>query len=156
MEVVRELSEYEQERNKPMPSKNHAILQNRLNFELTLHYDEKYSVLSEVKLNTPPIDMVPDVAIYPLMPFDSLDDETKMIEMPLCAIEIISASQNDQELIDKIKRYFDHGVKSCWLVQPIFQIITVFSDKSTLKTFLDGELHDPVLDIKIDLKRIFR
>jgi len=156
MEAVIELSPYEQERNKPMPSKNHAILQNRIGFELTLHYENQYTVLSEVKLNTPPVDMVPDVAIYPLMEFDSLQDETKMDDMPLGAIEIISPSQGDQELVDKIARYFDFGVKSCWLVQPTFRIITVFSTKTTFKTFIEGELHDLVLDIRLDLKRIFR
>jgi Uma2 family endonuclease len=155
-EVIVELSAYEQERGKPMPSKNHAMLQNRFGFELTLHYEDKYTVLSEVKLNTPPVDMVPDVAIYPLMEFDSLHDETKMNEMPLGAIEIISPSQGDQELVDKIARYFDFGVKSCWLVQPTFRIVTVFSSKTTFKTFIDGELHDTVLDIKLDLKRVFR
>lgn len=156
MEAAIELSEYEQERGKPTPSKNHSILQSRLSFELTLHYQETYSLLPEVKLNTPPADMVPDIAIYPLMEFDSLHDETKMEEMPLGAIEIISPSQGDQELVDKISRYFDFGVKSCWLVQPTFRIVTVFSDKTTFKTFIDGELYDPILDIRLDLNRIFR
>jgi Uma2 family endonuclease len=155
-EVIVELSAYEQERGKPMPSKNHAIIQSNLVVELTIPYRDQYRILSEVKLNTPPVDTVPDVAIYPLMEFDSLHDETKMDEMPLGAIEIISPSQGDQELVDKIARYFDFGVKSCWLVQPTFRIVTVFSSKTTFKTFIDGELHDTVLDIKLDLKRVFR
>ena len=154
MEAV--IEQYEQERNKPMPSKNHSIIQSNLIVELTIPYRDKFRLLSEVKLNMPPVDTVPDVAIYPLMEFDSLHDETKMEEMPLGAIEIISPSQGDQELIDKISRYFDFGVKSCWLVQPTFRIVTVFSDKTTFKTFIDGELYDPVLDIRLDLNRIFR
>lgn len=156
MEAIIDRSEYEQERGKPMPSKNHSILQSRLSFELTLHYQETYSFLPEVKLNTPPVDMVPDIAIYPLIEFDSLHDETKMDEMPLGAIEIISPSQGDQELVDKISRYFDFGVKSCWIVQPTFRIVTVFSDKNTFRPFIEGELNDPVLNIQLDLKRIFR
>lgn len=154
MEAV--IEQYEQERNKPMPSKNHSIIQSNLIVELTIPYRDKFRLLSEVKLNMPPVDTVPDVAIYPLMEFDSLHDETKMEEMPLGAIEIISPSQGDQELVDKISRYFDFGVKSCWLVQPTFRIVTVFSDKTTFKTFIDGELYDPVLDIRLDLNRIFR
>lgn len=156
MEAIIELSEYEQERGKPMPSKNHSFLQNRIGFELNLHYEDKYTIFPELKLDTPPADMVPDIAIYPLMEFDSLQDETKMDEMPLGAIEIISPSQGNQELVDKISRYFDFGVKSCWLVQPTFRIVTVFSDKTTFKTFIDGELYDPILDIRLDMKRIFR
>lgn len=76
--------------------------------------------------------------------------------MPVGIVEIISPSQGDQELVDKLSRYFDIGVKSCWLVQPTFRIITVFSSKSTFRTFIEGELYDEVLDIRIDLNRIFR
>lgn len=156
MEAVVEQSSYEQERGKPMPSKNHAILQNRIGFELTLHYQDKYTILSEVKLDTPPVDMVPDVAIYPLLEFDSLHDEVKMTQMPLGIVEIISPSQGDGELVDKISRYFDVGVQSCWLVQPTFRIVTVFSSKIDFQTFIDGEVHDTVLDIRIPLRQLFR
>lgn len=156
MEAVTELSEYELERGKPMPSKNHAIIQGNLVVALNVYCQERYSILPEVKLNTPPNDLVPDIAIYPLLEFDSLHDEVKMDEMPLGVVEIISPSQGDQELVDKLSRYFDVGVKSCWLIQPTFRIITIFSDKNTFKTFIDGEAHDQVLDIRLDLKRIFR
>ena len=156
MEAVTELSEYELDRGKPMPSKNHAIIQANLVVGLIIYCQERYSILSEVKLNAPPADLVPDLAIYPPLAFDSLHDEVKMMEMPLGIVEIISPSQGDQELVDKLSRYFDVGVKSCWLVQPTFRIITVFSSKSTFRTFIEGELHDEVLDIRIDLNRIFR
>ncbi len=139
-----------------MPSKNHAIIQGNLVVALTIHAEERYRFLPEVKLHTPPVDLVPDVAVYPLIEFDSLNDELKMEEMPLGVIEIISPSQGDQELVDKLARYFDAGVKSCWLVQPTFRIITVFSDKRTFKTYIEGELYDQILDIRLDLKRIFR
>jgi Uma2 family endonuclease len=152
-----ELSDYELDRNKPMPSKNHAIVQSNIGFEVQLKYRETYRVMSEVKLNIPnDKDVVPDIAIYPRFAFDPLHDEVKMTEMPLCAVEILSPSQTNEELIEKVEKYFSVGVKSCWLVIPTFQIVSVFSDASTQRTFFKGELYDEVLDIRIDLDKVFR
>ena len=151
-----ELSDYELDRNKPMPSKNHALVQSRFVGQLDANYSEQYNVLTEIKLDTPPKDVVPDIAIYPRFAFDPLHDEVKMTEMPLCAVEILSPSQTNDELIEKVVKYFSLGVKSCWLVIPTFQIVSVFSDASTQRTFFKGELHDEVLNIKIDLDKVFR
>jgi Uma2 family endonuclease len=151
------LSDYELDRNKPMPSKNHAIVQSNIGFEVQLNYREIYRVMSEVKLDVRSgKDIVPDLAIYPRFAFDPLHDEVKMTEMPLCAVEILSPSQTNDELVEKVVKYFSLGVKSCWLVIPTFQIVSVFSDASTQRTFFKGELHDEVLDIKIDLDKVFR
>lgn len=46
-EPVRERTDYEIERNKPMPSLNHAIIQGNLLFQLNLKYQIKYSILPE-------------------------------------------------------------------------------------------------------------
>ena len=42
-EVVR--SQYEIERGKPMPSKNHSMLQQRIGVELAVHYSDRYEHL---------------------------------------------------------------------------------------------------------------
>ena len=154
--VIEDLSEYERERGKPMPSKNHAIIQSRLAGQLDVHYGETYTIMTEVKLDIPEKDAVPDLAIYPLLTFDPLHDETKMTQMPLGVIEILSPTQTNEELLAKVGKYFDAGVKSCWLVIPTFRLISVFSDRQTSKTFIEGELHDSVLGIKLDVDKIFR
>lgn len=156
--ITEELSEYERDRGKPMPSKNHAIIQSRLAGQLDVHYGETYTIMTEVKLDIPNTESnaVPDVAIYPVMAFDPLQDEMKMAQMPLGVIEILSPTQTDFELLEKIEKYFNAGVKSCWLVIPTFRLISVFSDRQTSKTFIEGQLHDPVLNITLDLGRVFR
>ncbi len=139
-----------------MPSKNHAIIQANLNFELMLHHQEQFRFMTEVKLDIPEKDAVPDLAIYPLLTFDPLHDEIKMTQMPLGVIEILSPTQTNEELLAKVGKYFDAGVKSCWLVIPTFRLISVFSDRQTSKTFIEGDLHDPVLGITLDVNKIFR
>ncbi len=139
-----------------MPSKNHAIIQTRIAIQLGTQYAETHTVMTEVKLFIAEKDAVPDIAIYPLIAFDPLHDEIKMTQMPLGVIEILSPTQTNDELLAKVETYFNAGVQSCWLVIPTFRLISVFSDRQTSKTFIEGELHDSVLDIKLDISKIFR
>jgi Uma2 family endonuclease len=100
--------------------------------------------------------ITPYLCIFPQLGFDPLQDQVKMKQMPLCAIEILSASQSDKELTEKINRYFSVGIKSCWLVIPLLKLVSVFSDAHSQQTFLSGEVDDAVLGIKIDLAKVFR
>jgi len=150
-----ELTEYELDRGKPMPSKNHALVQSRFAFALTLHCGQNYDFPTEISLDTPGKGAVPDVAIYPKMVFDAFNDETKMTDMPLCAIEIISASQYEGDMVKKAARYFQAGVKSYWLVNPIFKLIHVFSSATTCRTFTEGVVTDEVVGVSLDMGPIF-
>jgi|GEM_PF-6356976 hypothetical protein len=42
-------NEYQTERNKPIPSKNHAYIQSRLNHVLGKYYFEKYNFFQKLK-----------------------------------------------------------------------------------------------------------
>ncbi len=152
-----EISEYEIERNKPMPSKNHSIVQKNLLVCTDFRYRKIYTVLSEIDIIMPEKpNTVPDIAIYPKLKIDFFDDEVGMTEMPLTAIEIISPSQTDTELIKKINRYFSAGVKSCWLVNPAFQAIYVYSEIGKYQFFNAGmTLSDPATGIELPLDEIF-
>jgi Uma2 family endonuclease len=153
----RELSQYEIERNKPMPSKNHSIVQANLIFELKTLYRNRYSFPSEIDIIMPEKpNTVPDIAIYPKLKVDFFDDQMGMTEMPLTAIEIISPSQTDTELIKKINRYFNAGVKSCWLVNPAFQAVYVYSEIGKYQFFNSGmTLLDPATGIELPLSEVF-
>lgn len=100
---------------------------------------------------------VPDVAVYPKCPIDFLaEDALRMTEMPLTAIEILSPSQTLQDALDKFKIYFGAGIKSCWLVVPATQTITVYTAPNQGRVFHSGELIDPALDIRLPLDAIFQ
>ncbi|MEM1123876.1 MAG: hypothetical protein AAGJ18_25790, partial [Bacteroidota bacterium] len=45
--------QYQRERNKPMPSKNHSAIQSRLIIALGKKYDKKYEFYSELSLFMP-------------------------------------------------------------------------------------------------------
>lgn len=58
------LSQYEIERNKPIPNRIHTVLQMSLGFLLQLKYGKKYQFASEVSLATNP-GTTPDISIFP-------------------------------------------------------------------------------------------
>ena len=57
---------YEQERGKPMPSKNHGIVQMNLGIEFAKHQD--YRTLSELSLELNGRPFTPDLSVYPRQP----------------------------------------------------------------------------------------
>ena len=155
--VEREISQYELERNKPMPSLNHSIVQSNLIFELKTHYKKTFSFLSEIDIVMPERPFaVPDIAIYPKLEMDSFDDKIAMTEMPITAIEILSSTQTEKELVNKSMRYFAAGVKSCWIILPIFKVIIVFSTPIKRQVFTeDMTLIDAATGIELPLHDIF-
>ncbi|MCY7349421.1 MAG: Uma2 family endonuclease [Cytophagaceae bacterium] len=155
--VIEQLSDYERERGKPMPTLNHAYVQTNLLVELKTRYRKTHTVLSELNITMPECpDTVPDIAIYPKLQIDFLHDITSMTEMPLTIIEIVSPSQSDAEIVAKFERYFNAGVKSCWLVLPIFQAISVYSAIGKYQFFTeDKTLLDLVTGVELPLSEVF-
>lgn len=155
--VIEQLSAYELERSKPMPTLNHAIIQANLIFALKLRYQQQYSIASEINLSMPARpDAVPDVAIYPKLQLDFMNDITSMTAMPLTAIEIVSPSQSDAEILAKFVRYFEAGVQSCWLVMPSLQAIAVYSAIGKYQFFSEeATLADPVTGVELLVNEVF-
>lgn len=148
------LSEYEIERNKPMPSLNHAIVQANLIVQLAAF--KQYRVASELSLDLSDWPSVPDLSIYPRKPLDLRNDVIAVTEPPLCVVEIISPSQSLNELLAKAADYFKHGVKSCWIVLLPLGNIYVFSSTDEYQIFRDTEtLHDSMLDISFAVRPVF-
>lgn len=150
-------SDYELERGKPMPDKNHAIIQGRLTSALDRMYGNRYSILPEINLDLPIRSRVPDLAIYPPIAFDPDNNEVRMTEPPLCAVEILSELQSPYELMKKRSEYFLAGVKSYWMVLPGLRTVYVFRSPEDYDIFSHRDrLVDQVLDIELDLGEIFR
>ncbi len=152
-----ELSDYEIERGKPMPSLNHALIQSNLIFELKSLYRKTYSFPSEIEIKMPlRPNCVPDIAIYPKKQIDHLHDIISMEEKPITVIEIVSPTQSDTDILDKFERYFLAGVQSCWLVMPSFQAISVYSGIGKYQFFTsEMSLIDNITAIELPLKGVF-
>ena len=138
-----------------MGSVNHSIAQVKL--ASLLDSDDRFTVLTELSLDISQHDfsqygvkakdeVKPDVCVYSNNIGYQESDIVRMIEMPLLAIEILSPSQGTKELKDKIHAYFDLGVKSCWLVIPDIQLISVHTKQGSFTNFdrSDNEVVDKV------------
>ncbi|AMJ66798.1 Uma2 family endonuclease [Hymenobacter sp. PAMC 26628] len=151
-----ELSEYELERGKPMPSENHGSIQLNIGFELKLRYREAFRFRSEINIAVAERIMVPDIGIFPYVKVDLMHDNIVAQQMPLTTIEILSPTQALDELIDKAAKYFDAGVKSCWIVLPQLQAVVVYASPTNY-TFFHGAqtLADPATGIELPLGPLF-
>jgi Uma2 family endonuclease len=149
-------SEYEIERNKPMPSFNHSAIQINLGSELRNLYKHQYRIVSELSLDLSAWPSVPDICLYPKRPLNLKQDIVTVTEPPLCAIEIISPTQSVDELRAKAEKYFLHGVQSCWIVLPSFANIYVFSSADDYEIFRSHDiLQDTKLGISLPLQEVF-
>lgn len=98
----------------------------------------------------------PDLIVYPQQALDFKNNPSRREDAPLLAIEIQSASQSTNEMVEKLKPYFEFGVKSCWIVIPTLQAILVYDSPTHYECYHENEmLKDKTLDIEIDLKKIF-
>jgi Uma2 family endonuclease len=150
------VSDYELERNKPMPNLTHGSLQMNLGFELKLNYGSQFRIASEVALATTPDVTTPDIVVYSKRPLNFVNETARQTDAPLLAIEIQSPSQSNEDMIGKTYQYFNFGVQSCWIVFPAMKAVAVYSDPINYTFFREHDiLKDSNLDLEIDLEKIF-
>jgi Uma2 family endonuclease len=165
------LAEIETEEHQDMGSLNHSFVQTRL--AGLLFNDERFTTLVELSLDVSKIDLSqfglkakeelkPDVCLYPKGTLGlRRRDLLRIPQMPILAIEIISTRQYLDDILAKFEAYFALEVKSCWLVTPVLESITVyFQTLDNFKPFeisrSDTEVIDEVLDIRLPLVKVFR
>ena len=140
-----------EEEEKEMPSLNHSVICLRTLRQLI--ENPNIEPLPELTLD---IDkgITPDISVYPkeqIKPNFSRDI-TKFTEMPILAIEVISASQNIQDLLVKADMLIEKGVKTVWTIEPFTNTIFV-TTKDGEKKFANQTIESE--GIKIDFKKIF-
>ncbi len=134
-----------------MPSFNHSFICNRLLQQLFTN--DQIEALPELTLNIEK-GITPDISIYPkekVAP-DFLNDYAKYPDMPVLAIEIISASQNIQDLLEKSKLLVQHNVKTVWTIEPFTNTIFV-TTPSGIQKFPSQVIESE--GVTVDFKKIF-
>ncbi len=154
MDPVTERSDYEQERGKPLPSRNHGYLQATITGAI-LEYRDQFTPFGELTLQLGDLRVTPDVCVYPKMRLNFQEDEARMTEPPLLAVEIVSPTQSTQDVVDKINDMLDAGVESCWLVQPAMETVTIYTADAKPHTVSSGTVEDPATDIAVEISAIF-
>jgi len=134
-----------------IPSLNHSYICSQILRQLFtyLHIE----VLTELTLD---IDngLTPDICIYSsdVINPDFLHDIHKFPRMPFLAIEVISASQNIQTLLEKAQKMIDSGIKIVWTIEPY--TLTIFETTAQgTQRFYNAEVESE--GVKVNFKSIF-
>ena len=149
--------QYQRERNKPMPSKNHSAIQTLLSAALVFNYKKKYQFFSELSLTMPDVKpAVPDLCIFPKTKLDLLNDEIKVKDVPITVIEILSPKQGIEDIKDKFFNiYFPAGVKSAWLIIPPLRSVHIFTPDKKFVSYNSGKLTDKACGVELELDDFF-
>jgi len=147
----------EEEISIDMPSYNHSYVQNNLGAAFRAKYRKEYHTLTQPTLLLGDWLSEPDLAIFPKRKIVWQIDEVQIKEVPPAIIEIISPKQGGLDLMEKFVKYFNAGVKSCWLVNPLTEIILIYSSdwKKSIFSEATPQIYDPSLNITIDFEEIF-
>jgi len=156
-EIVATKSAYEIERNKPIPSKNHAIIQTNIIVLFAIKFPENFKAISEISIEIQGKERVPDIGIFKELIYTPGNDEIRVTEKPIGVVEILSPKQALGDLVTKSVKYFEEGIKSYWLVLPDLRTIFVFDQPGEYEVFSKKQqLVDKALDIKLELTDIFK
>jgi Uma2 family endonuclease len=163
-----DFEDYQEDEAQEMGSLNHSIVQTQI-AGLLLN-DKRFRVMVELSLDVSQIDLSqfglktkeelkPDICLYAKdqIKAHKSHDVMKMPNMPLLAIEVLSPKQGINDILTKFHAYFALNVKSCWLVIPPNESITVYSNLDELKLFDkdDEEVIDKMVDIHLPMQNIF-
>lgn len=118
-----------------------------------LSENKKFKALPELTLDIEK-GITPDICVYEreTVKPNFLRDYPKYPQMPILAIEVISASQNIQTLLEKAELLIKNGVKSVWTIEPFGQAIFVTTDKGE-EIFHNQKVESE--GIKVDFQQIF-
>ena len=139
-----------------MPSRNHGRVAQNLGVALSA-LRQRFDIYQQLSLDLEGWQSIPDIALFPhgTLSADWLTDEDPVTMAPALVIEILSPMQNFQPLVDKVREYLRHGVRSCWLVLPATKVVSVFPAEGGSRGFTEGVLQDDVLGIQLPLAAIF-
>ncbi len=118
---------------------------------------ENYSIFSGLTLKIAGRIYTPNVCVYPKRVIDiSLPDEGEIDEdMPVLAVEILSNTQNVQDILNRFDVFFSATIKSCWLIIPVAATVIVYKSLRHAKRFSNGNIIDEQLNIELPIEKIF-
>jgi Uma2 family endonuclease len=153
--IVQEDFVYYEPQSIDMPSRNHSLVQSNLVVALN-KYSSEYQAFSQLTIELDKVQYIPDVCLYPQKSYQRGFDELAFTTPPLVVFEIVSPKQGTQELIEKFAIYFQAGVKSCWLIQPLLPLISIYTDATHSNHYTSETVKDHATPIEVSFEEMFR
>jgi len=137
--------------DREMPSFNHSYICAEIIEQIS--ESKVFKALPELTLDIGS-GLTPDVSVYERSQVkpNFLRDLPRFPEMPIVAVEVISASQNIQDLLEKAQLLVNNGVKAVWTIEPFSNSIFL-TTKNGEEIFHNQEVESE--GIKVDFRKIF-
>ena len=140
-----------------VPSRNHALAAQNIGTLLVRH-EPPLRVFQTLSLNLDGWKSIPDVCAFARdrLAIGWSEDEEEVSVPPDLVVEILSPRQSLGPLLDKVREYHRHGVKSCWLVVPALRTISVILATGENRSFVEGNFQDEPLGLEAAVADVFR
>ncbi len=145
-----------EERLKPSEAVLYSNLHNKFIQNELLR--DGYEMISEMEcyLTSQKKVRIPDIGIFSKQEIRNFKKGNSFF--PVIAIEIISPSNQIEEMELKIKDYFQEGVKSVWCIFPRLKEIRIYTSSKQVKIYTDNDICDAgdvIPDFRISVREIF-
>ncbi len=139
---------------KPTPGFAHSSVQANLTGEFLKHRAFRACSELDIQLNGRPLR--PDLCLYPREPLNLKREIYRRTDPPPLAVEIVSAGQGLDEVMEKTEFYLSAGVQSVWVVVPPVRTVTICTPDGQEQTFSSrGTITDPATGVTADLAAVF-
>ena len=155
---------YGEIKERSMPSPVHGRIQAKIAAKLLSHVEENNLgvVYTETHFEfAEKLSRVPDVAFvsFGRFPESGEDDTSRWHIAPDLAVEVISPTDDYEDVQEKITEYFTFGVKQVWIISPESKTLTVYFSRTSVKilTETDELTDEEVLSgFRLNLSEIFQ
>lgn len=151
-------------KERSIPSPIHGRIQARVSAKLLLHVEENNlgAVYTETHFEfAEKLSRVPDIAFvsFERFPEDGEDESSRWHIAPDLAIEIISPTDDYEDVQEKITEYFTFGVSQVWIVSPESKTLSIYFSRTNVKILTDTDelVGEEILPgFKMNLSEIFQ
>lgn len=155
---------YGEIKERSMPSPVHGRIQLKIGAKLLSHVEENNLgvVYTETHFEfAENLSRVPDVAFvsFGRFPEDGEDKSSRWHIAPDLAVEVISPTDDYEDVQEKITEYFTFGVRQVWIVSPESKTLTVYQSRKQTTIFGEEDeliCEDILPGFRLPLSEIFQ
>lgn len=131
-------------KERSMPSPIHGRIQAKITAKLLFHVEENNlgAVYTETHFEfAENLSRVPDIAFisFERFPEDGEDKSSRWHIAPDLAVEVISPTDDYEDVQEKISEYFTFGVRRVWIVSPESKTLTVYFSRTEVKILTEND-----------------
>ncbi len=155
---------YGEIKERSMPSPIHGRIQAKFTSKLVSYVEENNlgAVYTETHFEfAEKLSRVPDIAFvsFERFPEDGEDESSRWHIAPDLAIEIISPTDDYEDVQEKITEYFTFGVRQVWIVSPESKTLSVYFSRTSVKILTENDelvCEEILPGFKMNLSEIFQ